>query len=196
MERDDAILFFNQLSEHWDVMHANKQQLISNMLGRMNVQPNLAILDIGCGTGIITLQLLNLCPRKITAVDISPCMIAKAQCKSNDARITYLCNDFLDTSLTEFDLAILYNTYPHFKDKEALAQRVYSSLSDRGRLIIAHDHGKQHVNHQHSGAAEKVSCPLESADVEATKFLKHFTLQRLVDNEDAYLIELVKRMAN
>jgi malonyl-CoA O-methyltransferase len=103
------------------------------------------ILELGCGTGILTEKLLNLFPgARITAVDISPAMINKTKEKlvNRTDSVTYLTGDaelMYPTILTgeRFDLVISNAVFQWFTQPKATIQAYVNHLFNRGVLAFA-----------------------------------------------------------
>lgn len=58
----------------------------TKLLQHWQPTPPAKILDIGCGTGSLSLVLAKL-EHQITGIDLSPKMIAQAKAKAEDARV-------------------------------------------------------------------------------------------------------------
>jgi len=91
-------------------------------MGRLNViidtlkqiiKPGVAVLDIGCGTGITSKRIADM-EAKVTAVDISPVLIEFAQKNSFSENITYIVGDIYEFSSNEkFDLIVFADVFEH-----------------------------------------------------------------------------------
>lgn len=150
------------------------------------------IADIGCGRGVMFEHLLQTKPRGIIAVDLSGEMVARAKTLYRDERLMFINGDVLGAFLPTFDCAVIYNSYPHFADKKALAEKLKSHIRKGGLLIIAHSAGRERINGIHSGKASSISVPLRFAREEADEFLPYFTAEICVDSDDLYFIKLVR----
>ena len=89
---DDHILYYRDFAQHYDHSFADGlgyvyPLAIAAALDRL-VMPEGAVLDIGCGTGLVASAILARQPgRVIDGVDISPEMIAKADEKGDYASL-------------------------------------------------------------------------------------------------------------
>ena len=96
------------------------------------------ILEIGCGTGLFTQMFAGLCPGKITAIDISPELLAIAKGRGLAAERVRFANvsldDLIDTS--GFD-AVIGSSILHHLPLEASLRKIYDLLSPGGRLCFA-----------------------------------------------------------
>ncbi|HZD58955.1 MAG TPA: methyltransferase domain-containing protein, partial [Anaerolineae bacterium] len=97
------------------------------------------ILEIGCGTGLLTGLLANAFPHaRITALDIAPEMINIArQNLISYETITYVVADGEDPPLdTSFDLIISNATFQWFSEYDEPLKRYYQLLGPEGHLIF------------------------------------------------------------
>ena len=187
---NDMATFFDRLAPEWDNAPSeyDKREKLTSMMG---LPPNSVIADIGCGKGVMFEHLLKSKPLKIIAVDASSEMLRLAKIQFDDQRIHYVNDDLLDASLPMLDAAVIFNAYPHFLNKQALAGKLAQSIKNKGILIIAHSMGREALNVHHSGdSVSKLSTPLEAAEVEAGKFEDFFTTDVLIDNDEMYFIKM------
>lgn len=106
-------------------------------------------LEIGCGTGKNTKWLLTISD-KVTAVDISPEMIAKAKEKINSDNVSFIQADinkewsFLND---KFDLINFSLVLEHIEDLNHIFSESSKALSKEGRIYI----GELHPFKQYTG---------------------------------------------
>ena len=127
-------------------------------------------------------------PASVTGEDLSPNMIAQARQKYHDPRLQMLASDLFDVEETGFDTAIIYSAYPHFPDKQRLAQKVRAMLAPGGRFLIAHSESRQTINGRHGGSASPISTPLRPAREEAAAWEPLFQIDMVADTPDLYFI--------
>ena len=184
--------FFDELAPEWDNAPSG-YDLRDKLTSMMGISSNSVIADIGCGKGVMFEHLLKTKPAKIIAVDVSGEMIRMAKELHSDDRIEYINGDFLDAPIPALDAAVFFNSYPHFLDKEGLADKLALTLKKSGIMIIAHSSSKAKINGAHSGdSVSKLSVPLESAEAEARKFQNHFTIDTLIDNDEIYFVKMIR----
>jgi trans-aconitate 2-methyltransferase len=112
------------------------EKLGLEVLDRLQLRGDEAVLDAGCGSGRITQTLIERLPRgRVIAIDESPSMIAAARERLGpdpDLRV----GDLLELELEEPVDAILSTaTFHWIKDHERLFARLHAALRPGGRLL-------------------------------------------------------------
>jgi ubiquinone/menaquinone biosynthesis C-methylase UbiE len=107
------------------------------------LEPNNKVLEIGCGTGIITFGIAD-SVENIKAIDISPRMIEIAKEKSrklNKDNIDFNVADGYELPYQdkEFDVILLFNVLHMIKEPERQLKEIYRLLKKDGYLITATD---------------------------------------------------------
>lgn len=102
-----------------------------------------SILEIGCGTGIISIG-ISRHVNKVVAIDISEKMIEVAKAKANEQNITNI--EFkvadaysLDYKDSSFDMVLLFNVLHIVKEPDTLLKEVERLLNNNGILLTATD---------------------------------------------------------
>lgn len=99
------------------------------------------ILELGCGTGILTQKVREACPgAEITAIDLSPEMLHLASAKPDLKMVRFLLQDLRDAWPPGHYDAILTSLCLHHipgDDRILVARRAASVLSPGGRFICA-----------------------------------------------------------
>jgi demethylmenaquinone methyltransferase/2-methoxy-6-polyprenyl-1,4-benzoquinol methylase len=200
----DAILRGHRMDEHQVKDYFDKHaaswstspdellrlQSITDMMG---LKEQSVIADIGCGRGVMLAPLLGTNPKAIYAVDISEEMIRYAEQTFPDKRITFINGDVLAAKLPMLDCALLFNAYPHFHDKKALAGKLSEHVRPGGFAVIAHSRGREHINRIHDKrGANHVSVILRPAEEEAREFLPYFEPEATVDNDEMFFLKMVR----
>ena len=182
--------YFDALAEGWNPNpedYPNREHIV-RLAG---LEPGGVIADIGCGRGVMFEHLLKTQPRTIYAIDLSAKMIEQAALDLPDPRIHLMNADIVTADLPMLDAAVIYNAYPHFLDKAALADKLARVIKPGGLLIIAHGRGRQIINGGHGGKrVSQISIPLEDAQAEAAKFAAAFEPEQHIDTPDIYFIKL------
>jgi len=113
------------------------------------------VLDFGCGTGLLSLQLLPHV-RTITGVDSSQGMIdifnAKIEQQGlNNAKARLIALDRGDVLEGQYDLLVSSMTFHHLRDVQPLLDQVARILRPKGQLAVADldcDEGKFHDSNE------------------------------------------------
>lgn len=100
------------------------------------------VLDIGCGTGLLSLKFLEKAGCTVTAIDSSAEMLAIFQEKIEKYGLTgrVRCEqgsaEELDSGPGRFDIVAASVSLHHVKEKQPVIDRIYKSLADGGRFVL------------------------------------------------------------
>lgn len=100
------------------------------------------VLDIGCGTGLLSLKFLNAADCRITAIDSSPQMLKLFQEKiekfglEKKIHCTRMSAEEMDFPPGRFDIAAATVSLHHVKEKEPVIKKIHDSLKDGGRFVL------------------------------------------------------------
>lgn len=138
----DLKTHFNQASEEFDTLVEKTipkyNEMIEALVNSIPEKENLRILDLGCGTGNISLQVLERFPdAKITCLDISDKMLDVAKEKlAGYENIEFVLGDFTIVDIIDdYDAIISSLALHHIKDendKRQMYQCIYDSLKQDG----------------------------------------------------------------
>lgn len=94
-------------------------------------------LDIGCGTGILTLALAQSFD-SVLGIDISKPMLAQARATRSAPNVHYQWGDANDLAVGgTFDLIVSHTTFHHLDDVGAVLRRIREQVTPGGRVIVA-----------------------------------------------------------
>jgi trans-aconitate 2-methyltransferase len=122
----------------YDVASQPQQAWAADVLGRLRgIAPDATVLDVGCGTGRVTEQLLELVPRgRVLAFDASPDMVELARARLRD-RAEVFCEDVLSLELPERVDVVVSNAVLHWiTDHPRMWARLAAALRPGGRLEL------------------------------------------------------------
>lgn len=192
---DPRIAFFDAHAGHWDedpAAQARVRERLCELRPLLGVRPGADLLEVGCGTGQITdLLAAWVHPGRVTAVDFSAAMLARARAKGIAAEFCEADICRAPPAERAFDLALCFQSFPHFRDPGAALRHLAAALRMGGRLLILHLAGCAEVNafHQQVGgvvSADRLPAPAEwPARLAGTGL----TLTRCEDRPDLFLIE-------
>jgi trans-aconitate 2-methyltransferase len=129
------------------------------LLDRLDLRGDETVLDAGCGSGRVTLMLLERLPRgRVVAVDQAPSMVEHAR-QALAGRAQVFQADLLELELDEPVDAVFSNAVFHWvADHERLFAGLFAALRPGGRLV-AQCGGEGNVASFHAAAREVASHP-------------------------------------
>jgi demethylmenaquinone methyltransferase/2-methoxy-6-polyprenyl-1,4-benzoquinol methylase len=193
MNKEQVAAFFDNMAFGWDVKCKHSVNKINAILNHAGISRGCTVLDIACGTGVLFPFYLERGVSDIVGVDLSTRMIAQAQAKFHDPRITLIVGDAEQVPLDMYDRCVLYSALPHFEDPESLIRSLAVHLKPNGRLTVAHSESKESINQRHECMAGEVSVALKPAFETARLFSPYMDIDVLVDNEEMYVISGLKK---
>ena len=195
MEKKDIIAFFDRCAPTWDAEMIKSDVKIGKILDNAEVGPDMDILDVACGTGVMFDYYLERGVASVTGIDISPEMakIAAEKYAAED-KVQVICGDVEEYAFgRKFDRIVVYNAFPHFPYPKRLIKILAKLLKEDGRLTVAHGMSREAIDGHHSGAASKVSNGLMSAESLKRIFDAHFDVEVVISNRHMYQVSGVKR---
>ncbi len=190
MEQQAIIDFFNKASAGWDSMAFDNTEKINKILDYTDFRENMNVLDIACGTGVLTPFLLKRGARHIMGIDIAPAMIDLAKSKfSKYNNVDFLTASAEDISFEEsFDRIIIFDAFPHFCNKEKVIKAVAEHIEPDGRFTIAHSMGRVQLDELHKKTAGQVSDKMLSGEGLAKLLSPSFCVDIIIDNDDIFIV--------
>jgi 2-polyprenyl-3-methyl-5-hydroxy-6-metoxy-1,4-benzoquinol methylase len=102
-----------------------------------HLKPGAAVLDSGCGQGVLLRRLPSSCYARYVGIDISASAIAVAQRQQNE-RSTFFAADCEEYSPTErFDVIVFNEVLCCFRDPLRTVERYARSLNRGGLLLVS-----------------------------------------------------------
>lgn len=180
--------YFNGRADDWEKNFNNPSPVQGAVAAMVGIGEGSRVLDLGCGTGIMAPIYLGLGVSEVVALDLAPRMIEIAQSKyAEESTLNFRCCDVLEFEDEErFDAVVIYNAYPHFLDKQALAQKVASLLVPGGHFVVAHSMSRAHMNEHHSNVPCHVTTCLRTPRAESMEWEQWFDIDSMVDSVGFY----------
>lgn len=198
---DPRVAFFNEQAANWDAHEhgGNGAGFLETHAGLLDFRPGQDLLEVGCGTGSLTAWLAErLAPGRVTAIDFSPEMIARAQAKNIDADfvIADACTD--DLSAERFDVVFCFHVFPHLRDQQKAVMTFTNTLKPGGRLLVMHRAGSEQINTFHAGLEGPVHADVLPVGEEWKDLLTPagLTANNVIDREDLFFLDARKAGAS
>ena len=177
--------FFNELSKTWDSTNtASTSVLFDNLL----INEGERVLDVACGTGVLTKGIYSRCKCKVVGIDISDEMLKRATKNNEGVDVEYINESFYDYTSDGYDIIIIYNAFPHFIDLDAFKKAVYRNLKNGGKFIICHSLSREQLNKHHSSLTKDISRDLIEVEKEANFFKDLFTIDIAKEDDQSFVI--------
>ncbi|MFW5800136.1 MAG: class I SAM-dependent methyltransferase [Spirochaetota bacterium] len=160
---------FNEMADNWDNMMTideDREKTINHIMNESQIETDDNILDVGCGTGILTPFILDRIGKKgrLTGIDVSDKMINIALKKHKSSNLKFIVGDIQERDIerngfkrNSFDKIILFSCFPHLDEKEKLLNNILPDLVKRqGKVIICHLDSSQDINNFHSNLDNEI----------------------------------------
>ena len=195
MDKKDVIAFFDRCAPTWDAEMIKSDVKIGKILDNAEIGPDMDVLDVACGTGVMFDYYLARGVSSVTGIDISPEMAKIAGGKyAGEPKVQVICGDVEEYAFDrKFDRVVVYNAFPHFPYPKRLIKTLAGLLKEGGRLTVAHGMSREAIDGHHSGSASKVSNGLMSADNLKRIFDTYFDVEVVISNSHMYQVSGVKR---
>ena len=188
--------YFDSIADKWDGWQdeAAMHPVLREGLRNFGLQPGETVVDLGCGTGILTRALLaELGPRgRVHAVDIAPNMLEKARLKTSDDRVAFIEAHAAALPLADrsIDRVVCYSTWPHITDVSGALTELHRVLQPGGMLHIWHTASRATINGIHSGVGGSIGDHLLVPVTElAAVAKKHgYAIVATEDHDTGYLL--------
>ncbi len=188
---NDVQEFFDSVASTWDLHSEDKLPHLRELLSRLDIAPGGRILDLACGTGIITGELHDMFSSTVLGFDISEKMIELAKAKYEGREgIRFQVGDFFDESFDEkFDYIVCHNAFPHFLNVPLFVDRLYDCLKEGGGFVVFHSLGREKLKRHHDGLGPVISRDLEPVEIEAEAFAPKLEIVRADEGPTHFWIQ-------
>ncbi len=183
--------YFNSHAARWDGYEdGSARPVINAILDRFSLPPDACVLDVGCGTGILTPFLRARGVRELVSTDVSDEMCRVYSEKFPDEKI--ICADF-ETAVfpaAHFDAVIIFNAFPHFENPDVAFGNAFRWLKPGGRLLLAHSMNRAALDEHHRRAGKTVEDHVLLADGEFIELYRNAGFEGVtVENSDYFYSE-------
>lgn len=187
-ELNRVAAYFDFRADSWDEMSAGRSPVQGAVVAMAGVGEGDRVLDVGCGTGVMTDFYLDADADEVVGIDVSARMVEIASEKfSDEPRATFVNADVLDFKDDGgFDAVVAYNCYPHIIDKHALVESTARLLRPGGRFVVAHGTSREQINMTHGHVPDAVKTPLMPAAEAAEEWETLFDIDAVVDTPGFY----------
>jgi ubiquinone/menaquinone biosynthesis C-methylase UbiE len=200
MKTDHRRPYFNSLAAEWDRIPAgpNSAGRISTFLKRSHIAGARRVLDVGCGTGILVPDLLNLYGSTTCLVefDLAEDMLRVNSAKFPEAIIGRVCADAQAMPFSDacFDLAVCFSARPHMPDKCAALRQILRVLRPGGVFCVGHLMGSSELNAFHSSLEAPVAVDFLPPAAVVARMLKDLGAveTEAEENSDWYFVRAEK----
>ena len=133
--------YFSPLKDA-DAAERKMAKILRRFQGRVPIDPALRYLDMGCGTGELTVGFARLGVRRITGVDVLERSIAVAKRNARLAgvedRVEFVCADLHDWQpAAKFDVLLSFDALEHVHDPAGFLSRMAQFLEPGGIAVLA-----------------------------------------------------------
>lgn len=186
--------YFDSVASFWDddYSEARAARVVASAVSIPH--GGVCVLDVGCGTGSMFMDLMEAGACEIEGVDISRNMVDIAREKyCFDPRIRVEQCDFLNFTTLGFDVIVAFNSYQHFPIPRLFLKKARKLLRSGGRLTVAFPYNKEKVNILSSIMPPGIARGLLSAEEEAAIWREFFSIDCMCDNGGLFLLSGTSR---
>lgn len=185
--------FFDRAAADWDALEVEETHVrLREIVAGLGIVPGAAVLDVGCGTGILFPLLLEAMNGAgwVVGLDISAEMLRRAQAKEYPVECVQGDAQSLPLPEGTFDWVLCNAVFPHFPDKYRALREIRRVLKSGGRLVICHTASRQRINEFHRSVGGAVAHDTIPDEGEMLRLLREAGLgeAQVRDEPDRYLV--------
>ncbi len=195
--------FFDDLAGEWDDLFYKDTEInrkMDKLILNYKINQGSRILDLGCGTGVISSRLAELTGRKgkVVGCDYSLAMLKTAGKKARG--LQFICADArrLPFQSASFENVVCFSCFPHFEDKQEVLKEMHRIIKEGGHLIISHLLSSREISRVHrrvKGAVVHDKIPTRRWMRDSLKN-SGFKILSLLDKAGLYLLQAEKISGN
>ncbi len=187
--------FFDEKAKTWDDSDNHSLGIKDELINHAHINKGDHVLDVACGTGVITELLFKKSLVDVDAIDLSSEMINIAKNKYlNNDKLHFIHENFLDyLPNKKYDKLIVYNAYPHFLNVNEFVKKCFELLNRNGVLLIIHSLSRNELNSHHEAHAKKVSRILDNVEIESKRFDKYFDILEAFEDDTKIVMSFRKK---
>jgi len=147
--------YFNRMAPAWDGIPQREDAAakVQRFVQRSATRPPRAVLDAGCGTGVLLPAILEAFPQAgcVVEADFALAMLRQNTRKAAGPRVHRVCADVarLPAPGGTFDLVLCFGILPHLEDVPAALAEWLRVLRPGGALAVGHLSGSRELNEFH-----------------------------------------------
>lgn len=128
-------------AESFESAAAKVRKLERRFAGHLPIDARLSYLDMGCGTGEVTLALARMGAGRVTGIDVLPRSIETARthaARLGLANARFLCEDIHDwTPAEKYDVVLSFDALEHIERPRPLLEKMRHLIAPRGLAAIS-----------------------------------------------------------
>ncbi len=191
--------FFDKLSFSWKDCYKDKttSQRLEYLISLLGVKQTDRILDLGCGTGVITERILPLLNNEgvVVGADFSLSMLNESDIISVEENV-FVCCDAHQLSFKQdyFDKVILFSCFPHFDCKNTIIREINRVLKQRGQVFVSHLLSSSQIERMHRDKHVSVCKDTLPSQEEMVNLFESFGMgvSHFIDEEGFYFLKAEK----
>ena len=194
MKRPNLGGFFDRHAPLWDSFQTEEtRRAVVRIFADARIRPGSRVLDVGAGTGVLYPYFLEAGAGSYSAVDISAEMVREFKSKHPEADIIEADYEKPISFPCLFDVIMIFNAFPHFRDEEAVFRHSYSRLAPGGRLFVCHSLNRAALNEHHRNSGLDVAEDILISDDRLTDLYRKAGFRSVrVENTDHFYSEGTK----
>jgi ubiquinone/menaquinone biosynthesis C-methylase UbiE len=171
--------YFEQISPRWDELRQGfyGEEVRDEVLARARILPNHTVLDVGAGTGFLTVGAAKLA-RRVIALDFSDSMLEEARTKLVGKNVEFKIGNAEDIPLPDSSVdSVIGNMVLHHCPRPAVALNEMARVLGPGGILVLSDlqeHTHESLHKEHADLwlgfkLEQVKALLEQAGLESVE---------------------------